>query len=44
MFFSGEKGYFVPGKIYDIDKDYVNEKSLKEMKLIIKFYLDGKPR
>ena len=40
----GEKGYFVPAKIYDIDKVYKNEKSPKEMKLIIKFYLDSKPR
>lgn len=40
----GEKSYFVPAKIYDIDKQYKSEKSHMELKLIIKFYLDNKPK
>ena len=37
----GENSYFVPAEITEIDKEYVNEKNPKEMKVRAKFYKEG---
>lgn len=37
----GENSYFVPGEVTEVDKEYVNEKNPKEMKVIVKFYVEG---
>ena len=39
--FFGENSYFVPGEVIEFDKDYVNEKNPKEMKIRVKFFVKG---